>query len=96
MKKIVVACGSGLATAAAVANQVMDLLDRNGLGDSCEVFTSPVANASSECADADLLVSTVVVSGSVSCEYVSGVPFLTGMGRADAERNILEILTKNH
>lgn len=94
MKKVVVACGSGIATAATVARELADLLSRNGLGDSCEVLTSTVSEASSECVDADLLVSTVVVPGGVSCEYVSGVPFLTGMGRVDAEKNILEILAK--
>lgn len=94
MKKVVVSCGSGIATAATVAREVVDLLKQSGLQGSCEVVASTVAEASSECANADLLVSTVVVPGGVSCEYVSGVPFLTGMGRADAEKRILEILTE--
>lgn len=94
MKKVVVSCGSGIATAATVAREVVNLLKQSGLQGSCEVVTSTVAEASSECANADLLVSTVVVPGGVSCEYVSGVPFLTGMGRTDAEKRILEILTE--
>lgn len=92
MKKVVVSCGSGIATAATVAREVSHLLEENGMYDSCEVVTSTVAETSSECTDADLLVSTVVVPGGVSCQYVSGVPFLTGMGRSDAEKRILEIL----
>ena len=62
MKKIVVACGSGIATSTAVEAKVKDLLDNNGL--------------------------------SISCPYVSGVPFLTTIGKAAAEQQILEALKK--
>ena len=94
MKKIVVACGSGIATSAAVALKIAEVLDKNGLAGTYEITKSAVADASEACVDVDLLVATTVVSGDISCPYVSGVPFLTGMGRADVEKSILEILSK--
>ena len=45
------------------------------------------------CADAVLLVATTIAPAGITCEYVSGVPFLTGMGKADAEKKIVEIVS---
>lgn len=94
MKKIVVACGTGLATSATVAEKVSELLDANGFEGQFCIEKVAVVDAPDACEDADLLIATTVIPGCVSCEYVSGVPFLTGMGRADVEKSIFEILSK--
>ncbi len=94
MKKIVVACGSGVATSTAVAHKVADLLDANGLAGQYQTVQCSIAEAPSKCADADLLVATTVAPAGIPCEYVSGVPFLTGMGKADAEAKIVEIISR--
>ena len=46
----------------------------------------------SECADAAMLVATTPAPIGVTCEYVSAVSFLTGMGQKDAERRVLAIM----
>ena len=53
-----------------------------------------IAEAPSQCADAELLVATTVPPADLKCDFVSGLPFLTGMGRADAEKKIVEIVSK--
>jgi len=94
VKKIVVACGSGVATSTAVNGKIKDLLDSNGLTGTYHVVQCAIAEAPSQCADADLLVATTVPPADLKCEFVSGLPFLTGMGRADAEKKIVEIISK--
>ena len=94
MKKIVVACGSGIATSTAVEAKVKDLLDNNGLSGQYTITKCAIGEAPSQCTDADLLVATTAAPAGISCPYVSGVPFLTTIGKAAAEQQILDVLKK--
>ena len=94
MKKIVLACGSGVATSSAVAKKVSDLLDANGFEGAYTIVQCAIAEAAANCGDADLLVATTVAPEGITCAYVSGVPFLTGMGKADAEKQSLDIMAQ--
>lgn len=92
MKQIILACGSGIATSVAVANKVAALLDSNGLAGQYHITRCAIGEAKSLCEDADLLISTTVAPAGIACPYVNGVPFLTGMGKAAAEQQILDVL----
>lgn len=92
MKKIVVACGSGIATSTVVEQKVKSLLDANGLADTYEIHKCAITEAPSQCADADLLVATCAEPAGISCAFVSGLPFLTSVGVATAEQQILDIV----
>ena len=94
MKKIVLACGSGIATSTAVAQKVTDLLNANGYEGGYEIVQCAIAEAKDACEGADLLIATTVAPDGIACPYVSGVPFLTGVGRPAAEEQILEIMGK--
>ena len=87
VKKIVVACGSGVATSMAVAEKLSALLDGQGFEGAYRM-----SRVLSECADAAMLVATTPAPIGVTCEYVSAVSFLTGMGQKDAERRVLAIM----
>ena len=92
MKKIVLACGAGVATSAVVAQKVSALLDAHGLAGAYTVEQCTLQDAREACADADLLLATTVDPGGLPCPYVNGVPFLTGIGRATAEQEVLDAL----
>lgn len=94
MKKIVLACGSGIATSTLVSGKVKDLLDANGYANQYRIVQCAIAEAPSQCEDADLLIATTVPPQGITCDFVNGVPFLTGMGKADAEKQILESMAK--
>lgn len=91
MKKIVVACGSGIATSTAVEGKVKDLLESNGMGGKFELVKCSIAEAPSQCQDAVLLVATTAAPAGIACPYVNGVPFLTTIGKAAAEQQIIEV-----
>ncbi|AEB07281.1 phosphotransferase system lactose/cellobiose-specific IIB subunit [Coriobacterium glomerans PW2] len=92
MKKIILACGAGVATSTVVAGKISELLDKNGYEGLYSIVQCEIAEAKSQCAGADLLIATTVAPEGIECPYVNGVPFLTGMGRASAERDILAAL----
>ncbi|WP_291288971.1 PTS sugar transporter subunit IIB [Enorma sp.] len=92
MKKIVLACGSGIATSTAVASKVTALLNEHGYEGQFRIVQCSIAEALDACADADVLVATTVAPKGIACPYVSGVPFLTGVGRGAAEQALLDAL----
>lgn len=94
MKKIVLACGAGVATSAAVAQKVSQLLDSNGYEGKYEIVQCTIPEAKSACDDADLLIATAVPPEGLKCPYVNGVPFLTGIGRPAAEQEVLDAMAQ--
>lgn len=94
MKKIVVACGVGVATSTQVAFKIAELLNENGFKDQYNIVHCAIKDAPELCKDADLLVANVKVPEGVTCDFISGLPFLTGVGKATCEQTILDLMTK--
>ncbi len=95
MKTIVLACGSGIATSTAVAKKVSDLLDENGYAGQYKIVQCAIAEAKANCEKgADLLIATTVEPEGLPCPYVNGVPFLTSVGKALAEQQVLEVMAR--
>lgn len=82
MKKILVACGNGIATSTVVASKLRDYLEQKGQQVSmtqCKLLEVP-----SKVEDFDLLVTTGEFGGNAhGVKQVKAMPILTGIG-ADA------------
>ena len=95
MKKIVLACGAGAATSTLVAQKVATLLDANGYADKYEIVQRAISEAKDVCDEgADLLISSTVAPEGLTCPYVSGGPFMTGMNRVAAEKAVLDVMAQ--
>ncbi|MBL8607196.1 MAG: PTS sugar transporter subunit IIB [Myxococcales bacterium] len=85
MKKILVACGTAIATSTVVAKKLEDMLKARGLDvriDQCKASEVP-----SKAAAYDLVVSTTEVDGTAGKPIVRTLSFLTGIGiDADVEK----------
>ena len=92
MKKIVLACGAGAAASTLVAQKVSSLLDSNGYEGKYEIVQCAICEAKDHCDDADLLIATTIAPEGLKCPYVSGVPFMTGVGRVAAEDAVLAVM----
>ena len=92
MKKIVLACGAGAATSTLVAQKVATMLDANGYADKYEIVQCAISEAKDYCDD--LLIATTVAPEGLTCPYVSGVPFMTGMNRVAAEKAVLDVMAQ--
>lgn len=94
MKKILVACGAGIATSTTVILKIKNLLDSNGYQNQYTIKQIKVSEATGLSDSADFLVSTTAKPGNLNCDFVSGVPFLTGMGKEAIEKEILDLMEK--
>lgn len=78
MKKILVACGTAIATSTVVAKKLQEALEKRGLAvkiDQCKASEVPAKAASY-----DLIVSTTEVGDTKGKPLVRTVSFLTGVG----------------
>lgn len=91
MKKIVVACGAGIATSTVAIQKLKAGFEKRGLLNQISFTQCTVAELSSRVTGHDLLVTTAQVSQSFEIPVVSGLPFITGIG---ADKVIDDIISK--
>lgn len=80
MKKILIACGSGIATSTVANQKISDYLNKNGYQGKYTIEQCQVSEVAAKSDSADFCVSTTVVGGTVKCPVLSGLPLLTNMG----------------
>ncbi|SEJ93493.1 PTS system IIB component, Gat family (TC 4.A.5) [Propionispira arboris] len=82
MKRIYVACGSGVATSQTVASKISSMCEDEGLDVAIEaVDIKSLENIIDQC---DIYVSIVSNDANIFDKpTVSGIPFLTGIGMDD-------------
>lgn len=90
-KRILVACGTGIATSTMVANKIQSELANRGEAIDVVIEQCKVAEVSSMWRNFDLIVSTTQVPSEVQIPIISGLPFLTGVG---SDKVIDEIIEK--
>lgn len=88
--KIVVACGTAIATSTHVALKVKELLEERGL--CVQTIQCRIPEIPSLAPDADVVVATAQVPYDLPIPVVSGIPFLTGVGVKEVVDRIEEIL----
>ncbi|EHI70363.1 PTS sugar transporter subunit IIB [Streptococcus ictaluri] len=79
MKKIIVACGSGVATSQTVASKVSRLLKEEG--HPCEIEAVDMKSLDHHIKGADAYISIVKPKKDYGIPVFNGVAFLTGMGQ---------------
>ena len=89
--KIVVACGTAIATSTHVAIKIKELLEERGI--KVHTIQCRVQEVPSLAPDADLVVATAQVPFDIDVPVVDGIPFLTGIGVKEVIDKIEEILT---
>lgn len=90
MKKVLIICGTGVATSTVVATKVREHLDAAGIG--AEVFQGKVMDLVGGGAGADLIVSTTEVPAEVTIPVVRALPLLTGIGQEEVLDQIADAL----
>jgi PTS system galactitol-specific IIB component len=85
-KRVLIICGTGVATSTVVATKVREHCAEAGL--DVVVSQGKVMDLLSGSHDVDLIVATTQVPDSVTVPVVAGLPFLTGVGAEDAMAEI--------
>lgn len=77
-KRVLIVCGTGVATSTVVADKVRKHLESVGI--PATVDQTKVTELHRGAASYDVIVSTTQVRGDVGVPVVAGLPFLTGVG----------------
>lgn len=88
MKKILVACGAGIATSTAVITKIKNLLDQNGYQNQYTIKQCKISETPSLSDNADFLIATTAKPSNLNCDFISGVPFNRNGKRSHRKRDI--------
>jgi PTS system galactitol-specific IIB component len=91
MKKVLVICGTGVATSTMVASSIKEHCSAQGI--DVEVSQGKVMDLLSGTPQVDVIVATTEVPDGVGVPVVAGLPFLTGIGREEALAEVVQHLT---
>lgn len=91
MKRILIICGTGVATSTVVAMKVRDHLSESGI--QAQVEQGKVMDLVRGDVDADLIVATTEIPASVTVPVVAALPLLTGFGEEEVFAEIDSHLT---
>ncbi|QAT39110.1 PTS sugar transporter subunit IIB [Clostridium sp. JN-9] len=93
MKRIIVACGSGVATSQAVASKISRLLEDDNI--NAAVDAVDIKSLESVINQCDIYVSIVPTNkDEFKVPVLSGIPFLTGIGMDQEYEKLKELLKK--
>lgn len=93
MKKILVACGSGIATSTVARNKLEeDLHDRGVNMSQISMNQTSIPQIPSMASEYDLIVTTARYKEDVGVPVINGLSFLTGIGEDAAIDKIIETL----
>ncbi len=90
-KRILIVCGTAIATSTMVAMKVEELLKKRGI--AAEVRRCMTSEAPNAAKAADLIVATTQVTN-VSIPVISGLAFITGIGVDKVEEEIVSTLRR--
>lgn len=79
MKKVLIICGTGVATSTVVASKVRDHLQAKGI--TATVEQGKVMDLLQGGQSADLIVATTDIPSSVEIPVIRALPLLTGVGQ---------------
>lgn len=92
-KKIVIACGAGLATSTLILNKVEELL--KGTGIDYSITQAQIYELDAYDGDVDLFVTSMKLDQTkYKTPIVVGTPFLIGINEEDVKEKIMQVLLK--
>jgi PTS system galactitol-specific IIB component len=80
MKKLLIMCGTGVATSTVVTNKVREWLETESLLDEVTLFQGKIADELGRIDDYDIVISTTIVPAEIQDRVIMGLPLLTGIG----------------
>ncbi|WP_203623665.1 MULTISPECIES: PTS sugar transporter subunit IIB [unclassified Lacticaseibacillus] len=93
MKRVLVACGNGIATSTVVASKIRDYLQEKGI--QADTTQTRLTEVPGKVEGYDLLVTTGEYDGDTKgVPYIKGMSLLTGIGADDTLKAIGDQLSK--
>jgi len=89
-KKILVACGAGIATSTVVCGKVEQLVKDNNI--DAEIIQCKIAEVASRQDEADLIVSTTILPTTYKIPAIIATAYITGINTKALDQKILDQL----
>lgn len=80
MKKMLIMCGTGIATSTVVVKKVKNFLEENNLTDKVKIYQGKIAEEINRLNDYDIVISTTIVPDEFKEKVINGIALLTGVG----------------
>lgn len=80
MKKMLIMCGTGVATSTVVVGKVKNWLEESGLSSQVKIYQGKIAEEINRIDDYDIVISTTIVPDEHKDKVINGIALLTGMG----------------
>ncbi len=91
-KRILVACGTSIATATHAANAAMDLAKEHGIQVDVAQCKAAEIRGKLQTFPADVIIAMTPVPQDLNIPVFSGVPFLSGVGLDQLKQDLVEEL----
>lgn len=92
MKKIVIACGTGIATSTMVKDRVETILRKNGV--PAKIIQCTLNEVDGYDGDVDLIITTMKIRKRYKSPSISGSAYLSGINEEEVTQQILDVLKK--
>lgn len=79
MKKLLIMCGTGVATSTVVVGKVRNWLAENGLENKVKIYQSKISDELGRIDEYDIIISTTLVPDNIKNRVINGLPLLTGI-----------------
>lgn len=83
MKKLLIMCGTGIATSTVVVGKVKKWLEENKLESNVKIYQGKIAEEINRINDYDIVISTTLVPDEYKDKIINGISLLTGVGIQD-------------
>jgi PTS system galactitol-specific IIB component len=92
MKRVIIACGSGIATSTIMDDRVREFLDTTGI--PYQTVQCNILELGNYVEDADVIISSTKISTDYGVPQITGTGYITGIGEEELNEKLLEILSK--
>lgn len=93
MKKLLIMCGTGVATSTVLMGKIKDWLKENKLESEVSLHQSKISDELNRIDDYDAVISTTLVPDNIKEKVIDGVPLLTGVGTEEMYTRLKDQLT---
>ena len=94
MKKLLIMCGTGVATSTVVTGKVKSWLEEKNIQDRVILHQSKISEAIGRIDEYDIVISTTIVPNSIKHKTIDGIPLLTGVGDDTVYEKVLKKIMK--
>lgn len=92
MKRVIIACGSGIATSTIMDARVREFLDTTGI--KYQTVQCNILELGNYAEGADVIVSSTKIATDYGVPQLTGTAYITGIGDEELDAKLLEILSK--